>query len=302
MHRLLLLFGLLVVACPRLWGQAASIGQEEIGISSGTRSVNVRADGSLDVTCVGGCSSSVGESTTAIRGASGNILDVNGAGEMEVSIQSSSVTLPVNLQNSQILIGSTETLNVQGTVTALQQAGSTYTVSLASAGNFAAITSSGLLKVETTQAPGQESKVNIIDSTNGFEARVDDLGRLLVSQVVGDIPNTTPVEHVGFNDVSTSSDTTFTITAGSTLTVSFFQLGCEIDTTAGSKVELYEDDDGTGSTLTLIAVGFCSGSNQEFTLSNKTVGDGSRAIRMRRERMSGGAKEIFGRWSGFEIP
>ena len=75
--------------------------------------------------------------------------------------------------------------------------------------------------------------------------------------------------------------------------------GSEMDTTAGNVIELWYDPNGDGTGMEIIDVIFCSGDGDQHDLSASYLGDGTKAIRMRRRRFSGGSKEIFGRWEGY---
>ena len=245
MKKVLLSLVISVFASVPVWAGANALPQDTIGISSGTATGKINVDGSIDVTCVAGCASSIGESTTTIRGSSGNLVDVNSSGELLISVEG-------------------------GTVTVVQQVGSSYTIRLA----------------------GDEG-INL--------AKVDSQGRLLITSPPPEAPpGTTKISVTELDDVATTSDNVFVITNGSTLTINVLLAGCETDTSAGSVVKLFEDEDGTGSALTIIAACYCSSTNCSLDLNQDVIGDGSRAIRMRRERFSGGAREIFGRWEGFE--
>jgi len=136
------------------------------------------------------------------------------------------------------------------------------------------------------------------DGTN--IASITDSGRLKIDTSPPDAPiDTTPVTVTEFDNVSNFSDNIFVIPTGATLVIQRFSAGAETDTTAGSVIELLLDDDGTGATLTIIDVIFASGSGDQHDLRETILGDGSRAIRMRRRRFSGGSKEMFGRWEGY---
>ncbi len=136
------------------------------------------------------------------------------------------------------------------------------------------------------------------DGTN--IAEITAAGRLKIDTSPPDAPvDTTPVTVTEFDSVSGTDDNIFVIPTGETLVIQRFSAGAEIDTTAGSVIELLLDEDGTGATLSIIDVIFASGSGDQHDLRETITGDGSRAIRMRRRRFGGGAKEMFGRWEGY---
>lgn len=125
-------------------------------------------------------------------------------------------------------------------------------------------------------------------------------GRLLVSQE----PPGTPDEATGvirtvYSAVGTTSDDVYVIPNGEVLRIQRFTAGAETDTTAGNVVELFYDPNGTGVGMTVIAVLFVSGTSDQVDLNDYFTGNGTRAIRMRRRRLSGGSKEMFAKWEGY---
>ena len=142
------------------------------------------------------------------------------------------------------------------------------------------------------------SVVKLTDGTN--IAEITAAGRLKIDTSPPDAPvDTTPVTVTEFDNVNGTDDNVFVIPNGETLVIQRFSAGAEIDTTAGSVIELLLDEDGTGTTLSIIDVIFASGNGDQHDLRETVIGDGSRAIRMRRRRFGGGAKEMFGRWEGY---
>lgn len=126
-------------------------------------------------------------------------------------------------------------------------------------------------------------------------------GRLYVSAAVAPPAAATPVNTAATGSVSGTSDNVYTIPNAANLVIQRFSGTAEVDTSGGNKIELYWDPNGTGTGMTLIRVAFCGGNIFEFGLDYKAplVGDGTRAIRMRRTRLSGGGKEISGFWDGY---
>jgi len=108
---------------------------------------------------------------------------------------------------------------------------------------------------------------------------------------------TTPEREISSGDVSTLTDTVFVIDASSNVVVRRFSGGCEVGN-GGSKSTLFEDADGTGVTLRVLSVGYCDGNNFSEELAETIIGDGSRAIRTRRERFGGGSVDMTAIWQG----
>ena len=139
------------------------------------------------------------------------------------------------------------------------------------------------------------------DGTGTFmNAKVDGIGRLLVSDVATTPLATTEVVQTAQTSTNGSVDTIYTITNGSTLTIQLFQAGAEANSIGGSKVELFEDPEGDLSPLTLISAVYINGSSFQNNITSAFTGDGTRRIVMRRTALAGSAREIFGRWKGYE--
>lgn len=149
--------------------------------------------------------------------------------------------------------------------------------------------------------PGLIGSVKIEDSLNSNKkAKVDDSGRLLVSTPPPQPPpDTMPVVLTGFGQVSGDVDQTYTITNGKTLIIGRLLAGAQGMNKAG-RVTLYEDPDGTGTTLNVIAVLYINADSDIADLSEKFAGDGSRRIILRRSNLGGGSAEMFARFEGYE--
>ena len=142
------------------------------------------------------------------------------------------------------------------------------------------------------------AKSKLWDGTN--TAEITTSGRLKIDTSPPDAPaDTTEVTRTEYSSVSGSDDDVYIIPTGETLIIQRFVGGAETDTTAGNVVELWYDPLGTGVGMTIIDMIFCSGSGDQHDLRATSIGDGTKAIRMRRRRFSGGSKEIFGRWEGY---
>ncbi len=143
--------------------------------------------------------------------------------------------------------------------------------------------------------------VGIVDAYN-FQnaANVDASGRL---QVMIPPPATpegkTRVVKTEYSNLDGTQDNVYVIPNGETLTLQRFNAGGECDSDTGNVVELWYDPNGNGADMEIIDVIFCSGTSSQHDLNVDYVGDGVKAIRMRRKRLSGGAKWVFGRWEGF---
>lgn len=129
---------------------------------------------------------------------------------------------------------------------------------------------------------------------------VTSTGRLKIDTAPADAPPaTTAVARTEYSSVSGSDDDVFPIPNGEILIINRFVAGAEVDSTAGNVIELWYDPLGTGLSMEIIDMIFCSGDGDQHDLRATYVGDGTKQIRMRRRRFGGGSKEIFGRWEGY---
>jgi len=112
---------------------------------------------------------------------------------------------------------------------------------------------------------------------------------------------TTAVIQENFGNIATTSgiDTIFTITNEKTLTIQHFSAGSK-NATSGSVTELFEDPNGDLSTLNRIDTLFTNGSSTLASVFQQFTGDGTRRIVMRQRGYTASAREMFGRWRGFE--
>lgn len=135
---------------------------------------------------------------------------------------------------------------------------------------------------------------------NFTNLRTDSAGRLLISSDVATPVDTTAVTQTAVSSINSDTDTIYTITNGKTLTIQLFEAGCEANATGGSKVALYEDPNGNLSVLNPISIIYINGASNQNSVSTEFVGNGTRRIVMRRSIFSGGSREIYGRWRGYE--
>ena len=142
-------------------------------------------------------------------------------------------------------------------------------------------------------------QVEIKSGINGQVATVDSTNRLLVSTNVTAPVGTTEIIQTEYSDSSGTQDSFYTITNGETLTLTRFSAGAA-SSTEGSVIELYYAPNGNTTGLEIIDVIFAKGSSDQHDLLQEFVGDGTRAILLRRERLDGGSRLMFGRWEGFE--
>lgn len=117
-------------------------------------------------------------------------------------------------------------------------------------------------------------------------------------------PPTAPVGSTSVSIVSQSSmagtvDTVYIIPNGSTLKIQQLRGGSQASTTGGAKVELYYDPNGTGLGMTLLDAIYVEGASDGNILDESFLGNGTRAVRLRRVHFGGGSLEIFGAWRGY---
>jgi len=141
--------------------------------------------------------------------------------------------------------------------------------------------------------------VKLEDGSSTRKAYIDESFRLAVSANVVVPPTSVAVNIQVVSNLNGTSDDVYVIPNGKTLTVSRFAGGAEGNRNRGSVVSLYYDPNGNGVGMTLIRMMFLGTSNWEFSLDNQFVGDGTAAIRMRRDRLDNGADFVAGFWDGF---
>lgn len=150
-----------------------------------------------------------------------------------------------------------------------------------------------------------ESRRRIIeDPTTGKDMVVNSNGSINVVATIPVVPDTsTAVIIENFADIAstTGTDTIYTITNLKTLTIQFFDAGSEEGSGgSGSVTELFEDPNGDLTVLNRIETIFSSSSSHSVQISEMFVGDGTNRIVIRQRGYSAAAREMFGRWRGFE--
>lgn len=164
------------------------------------------------------------------------------------------------------------------------------------------VTTDNRLQVEATLASGSgiEHVIQIEDGLgSGRRVKVDESNRFYVATPPPTAPpDTTEVKTTEYGIVTSSDDNVYVIPNGETLFIQRFSAGGE-EETKGNSIELWYDPNGDGSAMTIIDVIFSNGQSDEHDLNSEFVGDGTRAIRMRRQRLGGGSASIFGRWEGY---
>jgi len=146
-------------------------------------------------------------------------------------------------------------------------------------------------------------KAVLTGKTNGtfINAAVTSSGALKVESTVTAPAAATIVIQENFEDIATTSgsDTLYTITNSTTLTIQLFSAGSE-ENVGGSVTELFEDPNGDLSVLNRINTIFTNGANSSELIRQDFTGDGTRRIVMRQRGYTASAREMFGRWQGFE--
>jgi len=141
------------------------------------------------------------------------------------------------------------------------------------------------------------------DVTDGFYRAVGLEGdRLRVVSPPPAAPPGTSLSSASIDGTQTgATDFVFVIPSGSTMTLQQLTGGAA-NSVSGGKVELFFDPAGTGIGMSTIEKIFCNGITIAIVLGDEFVGNGTRAIRMRRTNLSGGALDMFARWRGYVTP
>jgi len=157
------------------------------------------------------------------------------------------------------------------------------------------------LKVDAQLSAGGTPQDMVITDPDiqSQQAAVDTSGRLLVSTQPVTPITSTPVGGTVDGSHSGAVTTFFVLDATKTTTIQRFICGGEGK--KYTKVELYEDPNGTGVGMVLLAKGFIpeGGGNFSFDLNEEYVGNGTRRLAI--IRTCSNATETFAKWSGFEV-
>ena len=145
--------------------------------------------------------------------------------------------------------------------------------------------------------------VAIFNDQSGHEVAVNADGSINVQVAnVATPPAGTTVSVNVFSTVNSTTgiDTFYTITNGKTLTLQRFTGGAEPHT-SGSIIELFYDPTGDGSALQRIETVFVNGMSIQVGINQSFTGNGTRRIVLRRRVYASAARELWGRWEGYEI-
>ena len=140
------------------------------------------------------------------------------------------------------------------------------------------------------------AKIKLWDGTNTVQ--VDTTGRVVISTQSLIPIGTTEVSNIYYSSMAGTVDSFYVIPNGVTLRLTKFAAGAE-DPASGNVIELYYALNGTTVGIQIIDAIFSSGNSNQHDLNKSYIGNGTRAILLRRRRLSGGAKEIFGKWEGY---
>lgn len=151
----------------------------------------------------------------------------------------------------------------------------------------------------------EEARARVIeDSESLVNMKVNDDGSINVVNIAATTPDAgTQVIVENFGTIATTSgtDTVYTITNGTTLTLQTFISG-SASTSGGSACDLFEDPNGDLTVLNRIETIYTDGSTSPLPVGQEFVGDGTRRIVMRQRGVSSSSgREMFSRWQGFEV-
>lgn len=144
--------------------------------------------------------------------------------------------------------------------------------------------------------------VNIVDGElNVNKAKVDASGNLRVASPTPSAPPSTTgvVRAIGPSGEAGTTDNVYVITNTKILTIQRLSGGG--DGVKAGRVDLYYDPAGTGVGMTIIDSIYTGGNSDQHDQSYVATGDGTRAIRLRRQNIGGGGStNMFARWEGYE--
>ena len=143
--------------------------------------------------------------------------------------------------------------------------------------------------------------VAITDGTDSLTVNSDGSINVQVGNIITP-PTGVAVSTNVFGQVNSTAgvDTYYVITNGKTLTLQRFTGGAEPHQ-SGSIVELFYDSLGNSSALVRIETVFVNGMSIQVGISQSFTGNGTRRIVMRRRVYASAAREVWGRWEGYEL-
>lgn len=165
-------------------------------------------------------------------------------------------------------------------------------------GNQADVTEDNELKVNAVL---EIAEVIIRDAvTASQKALVTPEGQLKVSTIVEPPPGKTAIEDIQFSSMSDTVDSFTIIPSGEQIKIQRFKGSCEAESNGGAYIALYYAPNGNTSGIVLIDVAVVNGSVFQFDLNyTSEIGNGTKAILLRRTRTSGGSIYVAGKWEGY---
>lgn len=145
-----------------------------------------------------------------------------------------------------------------------------------------------------------ESKITDV---HGHFVEITSSGRLLVSsETPPAAPGETLVSRVLRGNFSGTTDDVYVIPTGKTLEIRSVTFGVE-NTGAGIDGVIFSDPNGTGTGMSVVPDGeiIVDGNSRQNQITQQYAGDGTAAIRMRIEQLTGGTHRSFGSWVGVLI-
>lgn len=148
----------------------------------------------------------------------------------------------------------------------------------------------------------ESDEVTVADSNGVNKLKVNADGSVNVNTATTTPATGTQVVVNVFSNVSSTTgiDTMYTITSGKTLTIQQMSGGAEPHS-SGTIVELFEDPNGNLTPLVRIETVFVNGTSEQVNIQQSYVGNGTRRIVLRRRSYANSAREVWGRWTGYEI-
>ncbi|HNR90701.1 MAG TPA: hypothetical protein PKM65_20360 [Spirochaetota bacterium] len=175
-----------------------------------------------------------------------------------------------------------------------------------------AITPTEAVKIRDKNAAGNEVSVDAAGNLSAktilrdatFDSRlakVDASGNQLVI-LAAPVPPTgkTAISNTQQGDMSGVQNSFTVIPNGYSVVIQRLKAGAEHESNGGSKVELWYAPNGNTTGMTLLEAIYINGSSNQFDLAYESpIGNGTRAILLRRSRLIGGSVEVFAKWEGY---